>query len=1079
MGVGFRHLLGDGDAIIGANVYYDRRKSKFDNSWRQWGAGLEFLSEWVDVRFNYYDPEDINVLLNEAAIQTLQVDTSVGVETSRRYANTSTREQTGFSSNSTASNVAYSGNNLTGNITTTNVTSFRDTSTRTVWTTTRQTTTTVNTTTDLFFEQFEGGLEGWDAELGIKMPLPDTMPEVRVFGGYYDFDKPFGGEIKGPKGRLEVRAGPYFTVDAEVFDDEKLNDTRWFLGARLHLPMDLNKLFKGENPFSISKHRLSDFRNRPLKERMDEDVIRDVRIQTEESEFSENRDRRRQHTDTDVDVQEQTVMQSSTTVEEFSVTSVTSGSGTVTRGGDALTIVHIDDNNTGDPNNDGAAALGTYENPHVDADTAVTGANDNALDADIILVHGGSTITGGDIQADDDDSVLGEGGGVTLTVSSDQGSIALPETAPGAQAGAVPTIPGVDISSNNVQVNNFTVTNGTVTTTAGGNHSNISIQNITFNGGSGGVDSIELGQGGGTLGGTVTLNNITVNGGGTGHNGIDINNVLAGAVINGSNITVNNSGDDGLDLDDIASGAVLNFTNIALNGSGDEGLNIDLGHGTFTFSNLDIGGSVEDGIQLTNSNGSFTFDAASSVATSGEDGIFIGGGAPTFSFAGTVNHTAGQAVQILGTTASTSVTFGGMITGNTGATAAIDLSFNDGGTFTFNGGLDIDTTSGIGIWLDNNDGTSFTFNNMLDADTTTGDALLIEDNDGSTFAFTAGVDTNSTAGEGIDLFDNDNSLFTFSGFVDIDTTSGTGFLADDNDGSTVSFNGGLDIDTTSGLGFDAFDGGTFNVAATAGDESIRTDTGVALLIGDSNFPDTQTVNITFDSINVVTSTNSTNPFVSDESIQTRQTGGSLTINSGTIAAPNDNGTSAIGLNNNTGGGAFTVNLNNMTTTGAAEGGAGVHIVGGAGSTITVNLSNTNVTGGAGTGNNGGGAGVRATQHANITLDATSTATGGAAVSGGGGSGIGDNGADSGNNGNNFSAGSAGTVTVNNAGTATGGNSTNGGGGAGIGGSGAGDGATTGGTAPAGGAVTNTGTATGGAGAAAANNGDAVGAGGDG
>ncbi|MBT5560205.1 MAG: hypothetical protein HOJ88_09960, partial [Proteobacteria bacterium] len=75
-------------------------------------------------------------------------------------------------------------------------------------------------------------------------------------------------------------------------------------------------------------------------------------------------------------------MQSSTTVEDFSETSITSGQGNITRGGSTLTVLHIDDDNTGDPNNNGAAVAGTYENPH----TTAAGANADPLDADVILI---------------------------------------------------------------------------------------------------------------------------------------------------------------------------------------------------------------------------------------------------------------------------------------------------------------------------------------------------------------------------------------------------------------------------------------------------------------------------------------------------------------------------------------------------------------------------------------------------------------------------------------------------------------------------------------------------------------------
>ena len=242
-------------------------------------------------------------------------------------------------------------------------------------------------------------------------------------------------------------------------------------------------------------------------------------------------------------------------------------------------------------------------------------------------------------------------------------------------------------------------------------------------------------------------------------------------------------------------------------------------------------------------------------------------------------------------------------------------------------------------------------------------------------------------------------------------------------------------------------------------------------------PDPQTINMAFDAIDVTVGTAVTAFTGGVESIEIGRTSGTLSINGGSIAAPAVAGISAILVDNSTCGvfpcsGALTLNLSNVTATGAADGGSGVDITGeSAAVPVTVNLVNTNVTGGSSAGNVGGGAGVRAT-NAIITLDATSSAIGGASSSGGGGAGIGGIGGDDAANGENFGA----DVTVTSTGTATGGMSTSGGGGAGIGGGGAGVGATTGGTAVG---VVNSAVGTEAGGIGGANNGAAIGAGGDG
>ena len=57
LGFGYRHLIPSQDFILGINGYFDSRESKYGNRFNQFGAGVEFLSKWVDARANYYLPE--------------------------------------------------------------------------------------------------------------------------------------------------------------------------------------------------------------------------------------------------------------------------------------------------------------------------------------------------------------------------------------------------------------------------------------------------------------------------------------------------------------------------------------------------------------------------------------------------------------------------------------------------------------------------------------------------------------------------------------------------------------------------------------------------------------------------------------------------------------------------------------------------------------------------------------------------------------------------------------------------------------------------------------------------------------
>ena len=51
VGLGIRQLLGRNDQyMLGGNVYYDFRRTPYDSTFNQFGAGLEFFSRWVDAR---------------------------------------------------------------------------------------------------------------------------------------------------------------------------------------------------------------------------------------------------------------------------------------------------------------------------------------------------------------------------------------------------------------------------------------------------------------------------------------------------------------------------------------------------------------------------------------------------------------------------------------------------------------------------------------------------------------------------------------------------------------------------------------------------------------------------------------------------------------------------------------------------------------------------------------------------------------------------------------------------------------------------------------------------------------------
>jgi len=244
LGLGYRHLWADLGLIGGGNLYYDSRWTANDNRFDQFGAGLELLSTWVDLRANYYWPEDDRKLVD----QTTTSETTV-----QQKAN-------GWGEIYTEGHGFYQ----------------------------PYTYERVETTTSRTYRRYEEALEGYDAEIGVKLPFLQNWAEARLFVGFQDFDGPQGQDLDGPKGRAEVYALPGLILDAEVFDNKALNHSDFYVGARVRLPFDITRLARGENPFAGSAAVFKSRRERSMAERMDEVVRRDPKIRTHKSNWEEN-----------------------------------------------------------------------------------------------------------------------------------------------------------------------------------------------------------------------------------------------------------------------------------------------------------------------------------------------------------------------------------------------------------------------------------------------------------------------------------------------------------------------------------------------------------------------------------------------------------------------------------------------------------------------------------------------------------------------------------------------------------------------------------------------------------------------
>jgi hypothetical protein len=257
LGAGYRHLLGD-TLIVGGNIFYDSQWTSHHNRFDQLGGGLEFLSSWVDARANYYLPEGGQQLTDSMSMSQQEVQSG----SASQYAST---ETSGYSE-------PYAVDH-----------EFRQDSftIREEWRMTQSW--RRETTTTRFFDRFEEALEGWNAELGVRLPLPETWGQYRIFGGLYDFQGDQTENIRGVQGRFEARVLPAITLDAMIFEDDKLYGTDWYAGFRMTVPLDFARLAAGKNPFAGAFER----RAQDLRSRLFDPVIRN-RMVIQETDWIED-----------------------------------------------------------------------------------------------------------------------------------------------------------------------------------------------------------------------------------------------------------------------------------------------------------------------------------------------------------------------------------------------------------------------------------------------------------------------------------------------------------------------------------------------------------------------------------------------------------------------------------------------------------------------------------------------------------------------------------------------------------------------------------------------------------------------
>ena len=244
LGLGYRHLFPNRNIILGANMFYDLRNTALDNTFNQFGAGLEFLSTWVDARMNVYLPESGK----KTADEYLTADSTV-----------QERENYWYAPSGQGHLITQYGYDVAS---------------------------TYDVKTLQHYQISEQAMEGWDSELGVLLPIPVVRhyADIKVFGGYYDYNAHYGDDIAGMKARLEVKPLPSLYLDAAWFEDKELIGSYYSVGARVSVPFDLANLSRGKNPFAGA---LDGFKpgaaKPPFASRMTEMVVRDLHVRTDQS----------------------------------------------------------------------------------------------------------------------------------------------------------------------------------------------------------------------------------------------------------------------------------------------------------------------------------------------------------------------------------------------------------------------------------------------------------------------------------------------------------------------------------------------------------------------------------------------------------------------------------------------------------------------------------------------------------------------------------------------------------------------------------------------------------------------------
>ncbi|RIK81368.1 MAG: hypothetical protein DCC67_08260 [Planctomycetota bacterium] len=632
--------------------------------------------------------------------------------------------------------------------------------------------------------------------------------------------------------------------------------------------------------------------------------------------------------------------------------------------GQAIRVVHVNSSS-------GAAGTGdgTFENPL----TSLDSINANSQQGDIILVHANTDYSGQSATLKNEQRLLGEGGGnVHTIVTSERGTINLPETFAGASAAERPDV----INPDNV---NSVILAGVTTDNTG--LSEIEVSNFDFDGGASAIVSGTNGVGDVNINRlaiantddygikltaltqtsngaqrvlfTPTIDTVAFSSVGDGADDDDDDILLTSVTEpSGNNITetitinrITSSDGEGVGVNLQNTRRTATISNVTWDGNttGDGGIRVQ-GAGSQAAIALNGTNAIREGqnaspddsgfgIALENSAGTMTV-TGTTITNTGGDSVIINGGSVVLNYTGRIEQGAGStavattsAVSVLGAH-SGSATFT-ELTADAGVVAADrgdGLQFdNADGVYTFNDEVELAGTVNA-VSVENGSDAVLTLQNAQFSNTS-GTTMLFDGGDANmTLTGRIVQNANNTV---LDVRNGHTGTLAFTELTNnqgvIDASSGAGLSFNNADGA-YTFNDEVELSgTTAAIAVAGNSEGTFTfanadidyngagnaVSITASDVQAFTISGDVTTTGASSRPVLVSAN-TGGSItfnNTITGTNSLGVQVIGNTDTTVRFASQTTLSTGA--------NTGVQVDNNANGGVRFDALDVTTTTGAA------------------------------------------------------------------------------------------------------------------------------------------------------------------